>query len=151
MARLLPCPSLAVVPCARRGHVSQTLAGNWASLPGIIGTVWSFGQVTVPWAKSRVKSFLVKRVPPCGHGRAMIYTPCAAHCAIRGLAMYPQVDVELQQVGGFLQLLDQQFYCRILRLVRRTHHDLARHFAVEIQPKVFLEAVEGFGAALATV
>src|SRR5438132_10091126 len=39
----------------------------------------------------------------------------------------------------------------MLRRVRWAHHDLAGHFAVQVEQKVFLEAVEGFGTALATV
>src|SRR5437016_736996 len=63
----------------------------------------------------------------------------------------PQVDVELQQARGFLQLFRQQFHGFMLRRVRWAHHDLAGHFAVQVEQKVFLEAVEGFGTALATV
>jgi predicted ATPase len=47
-------------------------------------------RVTIPCAKSRKQSSLVKRGPPCGHGRARMYTPCSAPCAIRGLAIYPR-------------------------------------------------------------
>src|SRR5215813_7776305 len=76
--RLLPWPRLVVVHCARCGHLSQALAGNWASLPGTIGTVWPPGQVMVPCAKSRVKSSLVKSVSPGGQGRAIEFIPIEA-------------------------------------------------------------------------
>ena len=58
-------------------------------LVGYMGTLWPPGQVTRVRAKSKVKSCLVKSGPTYGQGRAIMYTPCAAHGAIRGLAMYP--------------------------------------------------------------
>jgi hypothetical protein len=45
------------------------------------------GQATIPCTQSRPKSVLAKRSPPWGQGRAMLCTPCAAHWAIRGLAI----------------------------------------------------------------
>src|SRR5712691_7472683 len=62
-----------------------------------------------------------------------------------------QINIELQQAGGFLQLLGQQLYRLMLRLIRRADHHLPGDFAIQIHGKVFLEAVEGFGAAFAAV
>ena len=62
----------------------------------------------------------------------MMCTPCAAHWVIRGLAMYPQVDVQLQQAGTFLQLLRQQLHGLMLGLVGRTDDHLARDLTVQV-------------------
>src|SRR5207245_11630352 len=63
----------------------------------------------------------------------------------------PQVDVELQQAWRLLQRLGQQLHRFMLWLVRRTDHHLSGDYAIQIHGKVLLEAVEGFGAALAAV
>ena len=63
----------------------------------------------------------------------------------------PQVDIELQEAGGFLQLLSQQLHDCMLRLMGRTDYHLPRDFAIPIHRKVLLEAVEGFRAAFAAV
>src|SRR5262249_17875791 len=62
-----------------------------------------------------------------------------------------QVDIELQQAGGFFQLLSQQLYRLMLRLIRRADHHLPGDFAIQIHGKVLFKAVEGFGTAFATV
>src|SRR5258706_4936178 len=63
----------------------------------------------------------------------------------------PQIDIELQQAGGFLQLRGQQCDRLMLRLIGRTAHHLPDDFAIQIHGKMFFEAVEGFGAAFAAV
>src|SRR5256712_1823598 len=63
----------------------------------------------------------------------------------------PQVDIELQQAWRLLQRLGQQLHRFMLWLVRRTDHHLSGDYAIQIHGKVLLEAVEGFGAALAAV
>src|SRR5712691_786097 len=98
-----------------------------------------------------VKSFLVNSGPTGGQGRAIMYTPCSAHWAIRGLANVSQVDIELQQAGSLLQFLGQQFDRLMLRLIRRADHYLPSDVALQIHGKVLFEAVEGFGAAFAAV
>ena len=62
-----------------------------------------------------------------------------------------QVDIELEQARSFLQLLGQQLYCLMLRLIGWTDHDLPDDFAIQIYGKMLFEAVEGFGAAFAAV
>ena len=57
----------------------------------------------------------------CGQGREIIYTPCSAHWAIRGQAMSPG-RIEVQQTGGFLQLLRQQLDHLLLRLIGWPDH-----------------------------
>ena len=61
-----------------------------------------------------------------------------------GAGHVPQVDIELQQAGGFLQLFGQQLHDVMLRLIGRTDDHLPRDFAIQIYRKVLLEAVEGF-------
>src|SRR4029077_9640014 len=63
----------------------------------------------------------------------------------------PQIDIELQQAGGFLQLLGQQGNHLMLRLMRWADDPLPGDVASQIDRKVLLEAVEGFGAAFAAV
>ena len=86
-----------------------------------------------------------------GQGRAIMYTPCSAPWAMRGLAMYPRSISRLQQARGFLQLLGQQLYCLMLRLIRRADHHLPGDGAIQIHGKVLFKTVEGFGTAFATV
>src|SRR5919109_3151325 len=62
-----------------------------------------------------------------------------------------QVDIQLQQTWPALQHLRYHLDHCMLWLVGRAHHHLAGHFAIKVQHKVFLEPVEWFGAALATV
>src|SRR5262249_32976561 len=62
-----------------------------------------------------------------------------------------QVDIELQQARGFLQLLGKQFYDCMLRLIGWTDYHLPDDFAIQIHSKMLLKAVEGFGAAFAAV
>ena len=59
----------------------------------------------------------------CGQGRAIMYTPCSAHWAMRGLHV-SQVDIELQQARSFLQLLGQQLYCLMLGSFAGADHHL---------------------------
>src|SRR5262249_15501856 len=47
-----------------------------------------------------------------------------------------QVDIELQQARGFLQLLGQPFYRFMLRLIGWTDHDLPDDFAIQIHGKM---------------
>src|SRR6266853_2717823 len=63
----------------------------------------------------------------------------------------PQVAIELPQTWSLLQRLGQQLHRFMLWLVRRTDHHLAGDCALQIHGKGLLEAVEGFGAALAAV
>ena len=49
------------------------------SLAGDHGDTLAPGQVTCIPAKSKVKSAFVNSEPPCGQGRAIMYTPCSAH------------------------------------------------------------------------
>src|SRR5262245_39026110 len=63
----------------------------------------------------------------------------------------PQVDIELQQAGGFFQLLSQPLHDCMLRLIGRADDHLPRDFAIQIHRKVLLEAVEGLRAAFAAV
>src|SRR6516164_460614 len=63
----------------------------------------------------------------------------------------PQVDIELEQAGGFLQLFSQQLHDLMLWLIGRADHHFPRDFAIQIHRKVLLEAIEGFRAALAAV
>jgi hypothetical protein len=62
-----------------------------------------------------------------------------------------QVAIELQQAGGLLQLLSQQLYCLMLRLIRWADHHLAGDVTIHVHGKVRLKAVEGCGTAFATV
>jgi hypothetical protein len=62
-----------------------------------------------------------------------------------------QIASELQQAGGFLQLLGQQLDRLMLWLIGRPHHHLSDDFAIHIHRKVLFEAVESFGAAFAAV
>src|SRR5215475_5866275 len=68
-----------------------------------------------------------------------------------GAGHISQINIELQQARGFLQLLGQQFDRRMLWLIGRPHHHLSDDFAIQIHRKVLFEAVEGFGAAFAAV
>src|SRR5256886_7217827 len=68
-----------------------------------------------------------------------------------GAGHVPQVDIELQQAGGFLHLLGQQLDRLMLRLIRWADHHLPGDCAIQIHGKVLLKAVEGFGTAFATV
>jgi hypothetical protein len=63
----------------RKAHTSHAAAGNWAGLPRTMGTLWPPGHMTCLPAKSKVKSCFVNSAPPCGQGRAIMYTPCSAH------------------------------------------------------------------------
>ena len=63
----------------------------------------------------------------------------------------PQVDSELQPAGGLLPRRRQQRYRLMRRLMRRADHSLPADFAIPIDGKGLLEAVEGFGAAFAAV
>ena len=80
--------------------------------------VWPTGQVTCLPAKSKVKSFFRKkwtnlRPGASNHVHALrrpLSDPWAGHV--------PQVDIELQQAGGFLQLLGQQLYHLMFGLIR---------------------------------
>jgi len=84
---VLPCPRAAFVPWVRKAHTSHAAAGNWAGLPRLLGTLWPPGQVPCMPATSKVPSCFVNSGPPCGQGRAILYTPGSAHWAMRGLAM----------------------------------------------------------------
>ena len=82
----------------------------------------------------------------CDHGDTLLRPlghPGAGHV--------PQIAIELQQAGGFLQRRGQQLDCLMLRLIGRPDHDLPDDFAIHIDGKVLLEAVEGFCTALAAV
>ena len=68
-----------------------------------------------------------------------------------GAGHVSQVDIELPQARGFLQLLGQQLYRLMLRLIRRPDHHLSDDCAVQSHGKVLFEAVEGFGTAFAAV
>ena len=86
------------------------------------------------------------RPRPCDDRHALLRplgNPWAGHV--------PQVDIELQQAGGFFQLLSQQLHDFMLRLIGRADYHLPRDFAIQIHRKVLLEAVEGFRAAFAAV
>src|SRR5262249_29742833 len=63
----------------------------------------------------------------------------------------PQVDIELQQPWRLFQRLAQQLDHFVLWLVCWADHDLPRDMTIQVQHKVFLKAVERFGAALPTV
>src|SRR5438132_3655045 len=63
----------------------------------------------------------------------------------------PQIDIELQQAGGFLQLFSQQLHDFMLPLIRRADDDLPRDCAVHIYRTVLLEAVEGSRLAFSAV
>src|SRR2546427_2694122 len=91
-------------------------------------------QRTHLWPRARDNVHALRR--PLGN-------PWAGHVA--------QVDIELQQAGGFLQLLGQQLDRRMLWLIRRADHDLPGDCAIQIHGTVLLKAVEGFGTAFATV
>jgi len=53
-----------------------------------------------------------------------------------GAGHVPQVDIKLQQAGGFLQLLGQQLDCLMLWLIGRADHHLPDDFAIHIDGKV---------------
>jgi hypothetical protein len=55
----------------------------------------------------------------------------------------PQLDIELQQAGGFLPLRGQQLDCLLLRLMRRADHHLPDACALHLDGNVLGEAVAG--------
>ena len=94
-------PTRGFVHWGRKAHTSHAAAGNWAGLPRLMGTLWPPGQVTCIPAKSKVNSCFVNSGPTCGQGRAIMSTPCSAHWAIRGLAMYPRSISSCSRPGAF--------------------------------------------------
>src|SRR5262245_34155654 len=68
-----------------------------------------------------------------------------------GTGHVSQVDIKLQQPWRLLQCLGQQLHCFMLGLVCGADDDLASHMTIQVQDKVFLKTIEGFGAAFTAV
>ena len=107
---------------ARKAHASHATAGNWTCLPGTIGTVWPPGQVTrIPASQGKIM-LREKRTNGLGASDNV-------HALLRPLGNawarhVSQVDIRLAAGQGLSQLLGQQLYCLMLRLIRRADHHL---------------------------